>query len=210
MDSAGEWIIASEVSLAQPWRGTEKLGRMLASVIQESLDVDSAISIENTPVIVCFAERGRPGRIEGLNDRVLAIAQSQLGFNLHPSSMSLSQGRVGIGVALREARRLLYEQREQAVIIAGVDSYLSAKTLMGFEQKNRLLTEENSDGFIPGEAASAVIARKPKASATRQLIVAGLGFGVERATIESDSPLRADGLRESDKELIDRSKGGSI
>lgn len=202
MDSAGEWIVASEVPLEQPWRGPEKLGRMLSSVIAESLDTDTSISNENTPVIVCFAERERPGRLDDLNERVLESTQKLLDFDLHPSSMTVSQGRVGGAVALREARKMLYEQQMPAVIIAGVDSYLSAPTLKGYEEKNRLLTAENSNGFIPGEAASAVIVRRPKPSAEPQLILIGLGFGVEKATIESEGPLRADGLVQAIKESL--------
>ncbi|MBT8399778.1 MAG: hypothetical protein KJO98_04820, partial [Rhodothermia bacterium] len=191
---AGEWIVASEVPLEQPWRGPAKLGRMLASVIQESFELDRSLRPETTPVILCFAERERPGRLDDLNDRVIAIAQQELDFDLHPSSLTITQGRVGAAVALREARKLLYEQRLPAVIIAAVDSYLSAPTLKEYEEKRRLLTAENSNGFIPGEGASAVIVKRPWPSKEPQLVLIGLGFGVEPATIESEEPLRADGL----------------
>ena len=194
MDSAGEWIVASEVPLQEPWRGPEKQARMLASVLEETFDTDPGLSPAETPVIFCFSERERPGRLDNLNERVLESTQRLLDFQLHSSSMTISQGRVGGAVGLREARKMLYEQRIPAVIVAAVDSYLSAQTLTAYEAKRRLLTATNSNGFIPGEGAAAVIAKRPRPSEYPQLILLGLGFGVEKSTIESEEPLRADGL----------------
>jgi 3-oxoacyl-[acyl-carrier-protein] synthase-1 len=202
IDSAGQWIIASEVSLDQPWRGAEKLARMLALVIEESFDSDPALLPSETPIIVCFSERERPGRPSRLNERVLDALQKLLDFDMQRSSMTVSQGRVGGAVALREARRLIYEQQSEAVVIAGVDSYLAAETLREFEEKRRLLTVENSDGFVPGEGASAVIAKRPRPSEEPQLLLIGLGFGVEEATVESEDPLRADGLVQAMKAAL--------
>lgn len=201
-DSAGEWIVASEVPLEQPWRGPEKLGRMLASVIDQSFGTDQAIDPVETPIIFCFAERERPGRIDDLNERILEASQRYLSFDMHRSSMSVSQGRVGGAVALREARKLIYEQPVDAVVIAGVDSYLSTQSLKGYEDKRRLLTADNSNGFIPGEGASAVIVKRPRPSANPQLVMVGLGFGLETATVESEEPLRADGLVQAIKESL--------
>jgi len=206
IDSAGEWIVASEVPLEQPWRGPEKLGRMLASVIEESFGTDQALDPAKTPIISCFAERERPGRLDDLNERVLESAQSLLEFDMHPSSMTVSQGRVGGAVALREARILIYEQRVAAVMIAGVDSYLSAQTLKGYENKRRLLTADNSNGFVPGEGASAVIVKRPRPSEDPQLVLVGLGFGIEKATVESEEPLRADGLVQAIKESLSEAR----
>lgn len=197
MDNSGEWIVASEAPMEQPWRGPEKLGRMLAAVISESFDRVPALRPESTPVILCFSERERPGRLDDLNERVIAAAQKQLDYPLSPASMTITQGRVGAVVALREARRLLYEQGARAVIIAASDSYLSAQTLNAYLDRRRLLTADNSNGFVPGEAAAAVIVTRTAPSESPQLVVLGLGFGVEKSTIESEEPLRADGLVEA-------------
>jgi 3-oxoacyl-[acyl-carrier-protein] synthase-1 len=175
---------------------------MLASVIQESFETDPDLVPADTPIIVCFPERERPGRMEGLNDRTLYAAQKTLAFEMHRASITVSQGRVGGAVALREARKMIYEEKFEAVVIAGVDSYLSAQTLTGFEDRRRLLTSENSDGFIPGEGASAVIVKMPRPSEDPQLVLIGLGFGVETATIEKEEPLRAAGLTEAVKSAL--------
>ena len=197
VDKSGEWIIASEVPLEEPWCGPEKLGRMLASVIAETFKADDALLPAETPVIMCFSERERPGRLEDLNDRIIEAAQRHLEFPLSAASMTITQGRVGAVVALREARTLLYEHESPAVIICAVDSYLSAHTLNAYIDKQRLLTADNTNGFIPGEAAAAIIVRRATASEERHLLVLGIGFGVEKATVDSEEPLRADGLVEA-------------
>ena len=194
MDRAGEWLVASEVPMEQPWRGPEKLGRMLASVIQESFASNPSLNPESTPVIMCFSERERPGRPDRLNERVVEATQRLLDYSLSESSMTITQGRVGAVVALREARRIIYEQHLPAVIIAAVDSYLSAPTLNAYIDKRRLLTSDNSNGFVPGEGGAAVVVGRPAASEEPQLVVLGIGFGVEKSTIESAEPLRAEGL----------------
>ncbi|MGV8597492.1 hypothetical protein ACV35V_34585, partial [Pseudomonas aeruginosa] len=55
-------------------------------------------------------------------------------------------------------------------------------------------------GFIPGEGAAAVLVPAACASEEPQLLCLGLGFGVEKATVESEGlPLRADGLTQAVK-----------
>lgn len=195
IDSAGEWIIGSEVPLEQPWRGPAKLARMLCAAVRESHEADASLEPGKTPVIVCVAERERPGRDRELKRRLMEEVSRELA--LPPDSITISQGKVAGVVALREARTMLYAKGHRAVIIAGVDSYLDGPTLAGYERKRRLLTADNSNGFIPGEGAAAIVVKRPVASDEPQLIVAGIGFGIEKATIDGEDPLRADGMVEA-------------
>lgn len=195
MGATGDWIVGSEVPWPEPCNGTAKLGRMLSAVVEESFAAHPALSPQDTPIIVCIAERERPGRPSNLKQAIVDALASELPW--HPESKVVSQGRVGGVVALREARELVYGGRHPAVVVAAVDSYLSGPTLSAYEEAGRLLTPANSNGFIPGEAAAAVVVKRPVADAERQLIALGLGFGVEPATVESDRPLRADGLVEA-------------
>jgi 3-oxoacyl-[acyl-carrier-protein] synthase I len=58
-----------------------------------------------------------------------------------------------------------------------------------------LLTSRNSNGFIPGEGAAALVVEMARPSEAPQLLCMGLGFGTEPAHVEAeDQPLRADGL----------------
>jgi 3-oxoacyl-[acyl-carrier-protein] synthase-1 len=64
--------------------------------------------------------------------------------------------------------------------------------LKSYEAKGRLLTEENSDGFMPGEGAGALLVGAPTGKAG--LLCRGIGSSFEKVHIESTEPLRADGL----------------
>ena len=96
-------------------------------------------------------------------------------------------------VALDQARRLLREEGRALCLVAGADSYLRAETLTAYEDRDRLLTGRNSDGFIPGEAGAAVLVGRAGRAAGPEFVCLGIGFGREPAPIESGQPLRADG-----------------
>jgi len=193
--SGGEWITGSEVPLEEPWRGIAKLARLLAGPLRECLDLIPDVPPERLPLFLCVAEEDRPGRLEGLGDPLFVQACDLLGVRFHERSRVIAQGRVGGGVALHHASRLIYEEAVPHVIVAGVDSYLVGGTLRAYDERERLLTPDNSNGFIPGEAGAALLVGPPGAG--RGLVCLGMGFAVERATIESEEPLRADGLTKS-------------
>jgi 3-oxoacyl-[acyl-carrier-protein] synthase I len=78
------------------------------------------------------------------------------------------------------------------VLIAAVDGLLSWQTLMHYDRVDRLLREDNSNGFMPGEGAGALLVGDPTGQA--ELLCIGVGFGREAACIDSEEPLRAEGL----------------
>ncbi|WP_124326155.1 hypothetical protein [Pseudomonas chlororaphis] len=198
IDRGGEWLIAASVPLEQPWRGRSKLIKMAARALAEALQSTPGIDPEKTPLLLGVAEADRPGRLDGLDLSLLHDIEHELGVRFHGSSNVIARGRVSGAVALLNARKLIYEQGHRHVLIAGVDSFLSGPTLAAFEERERLLTSQNSNGFIPGEGAAAVLVNAPTASETPQLACIGLGFGVEKATVEAeDIPLRADGLTQA-------------
>jgi|EndMetStandDraft_4_1072995.scaffolds.fasta_scaffold10973_3 3-oxoacyl-[acyl-carrier-protein] synthase I len=191
-DADGGWILAHEVELDQPLRGLPKLARMAAMAISEALEDIPPQEWREIPLIVCVAEAGRPGRLAGLDDRLFAGIEEELQARFHPSSAIVAHGRAGVGVALSHARELIHGQSVPRVVIAATDSLLNAATLRSLTENARLLTPANSNGFMPGEGAGAVLLGS--ASGADALLITGLGFGVERAHIASDEPLRADGL----------------
>jgi 3-oxoacyl-[acyl-carrier-protein] synthase-1 len=104
-------------------------------------------------------------------------------------------------VGIREASKLVNEQGFARVVLAGVDSYLVAPTVNSFDARRRLLTETNSNGFIPGEAGAAVLVGPDHGEPG--LAVLSLGLAVEKTTIESDEPLRGEGLASAYKQALD-------
>jgi len=197
-DKGGEWVMGSSVPLAQPWRGRTKLVKMASMAIRECLQYFAGVSVDiptDIPMFLCIAERERPGRLDGLEENLFGEIESELGYQFHPEdSRGIPLGRVSVAVALKHARDMLYGKQHPFVLIAGVDSLLVGPTLNAFEDHDRLLTSKNSNGFIPGEAGAAILVCKPGQAKGSKLLCQGLGFAVEEAAIESETPLRADGL----------------
>jgi 3-oxoacyl-[acyl-carrier-protein] synthase I len=193
MDSGGEWIIGSSVPMEATWRGT-KLSWMLASALEECICSDSRLRFEDIPILVCLAEKDRRGRFTRLDERISLEIQEELGIRFHTKSNFLNHGRVGLGIALQQAHGLIYRDNVSNVLIAGVDSFLVGSTLNAYEEQDKLLTSQNSNGFLPGEAAAAVLVGPALSAHAPQLLCLGVGTGIETATEASGLPLRADGL----------------
>jgi 3-oxoacyl-[acyl-carrier-protein] synthase-1 len=191
--SGGEWIMAHQVELAQPWRGLTKLAKMAALAIEEALQDLPRPQWSSVPLLLCVAEAERPGRMDGLDDRLFPQIQEELGARFAADSAIVTQGRVGVAVALLQARKLIAEGGHARVLIAATDSLLTWPTLGHYEREGRLLTERNSNGFMPGEGAGALLI-EPARGQAGELVCSGIGFGREAAHIDSGEPLRADGL----------------
>jgi 3-oxoacyl-[acyl-carrier-protein] synthase-1 len=192
MDSGGEWIMGCSVQLERPWRGGKKLATMGAMAIAECLADVPKSDWASIPLWLCVAEKSRPGRAEGLDDQLFLDIGQQLDARFSAGSAIVAQGRASVGTALYQARELVYQQNVPRVLIAATDSLLTWPTLSVYEQSERLLTSRNSNGFIPGEAAGAILVSRPTGES--QLCCTGIGFGAEPATVSSEEPLRADGL----------------
>ena len=194
IDEGGEWIMGVRVPLSQPWRGRSKLVQMVVPAIQECLEPFPDLSIEHLPLLLCVAEEDRPGRLAGLDGTLLMEIQVEIGQKFHESSALIPKGKVGIVAALRQAEQVIDSENVGACIIAGVDSLLIAETLKAYEEEGRLLNSKNSDGFIPGEAGTAVLVTKTLKTMEPSLHCLGMGFGQEEATENSGQPLKAEGL----------------
>ena len=192
MGGDGEWIMAHQVQLEKPWRGLAKLARMAAMAIEECLAEVSREKWPEIPLLLCVAERERPGRFQGLDEQLFFEIERLLEIKFSPDSIVVPLGSVSTAVALMQARKLIHERNIPRVLIAATDTLLTWPTLSYYEQDNRLLNQDNSNGFIPGEAAGALLLRK--CCGPLQLMCVGIGLGMEQAHIDSTEPLRADGL----------------
>lgn len=201
IDSGGQWIMAHQVLLEQPWRGLTKLAKMAVMAINEALADMPRSEWSQIPLLLCVAENERPGRLSGLDDELFLKIQTELDIQFPPQSAVIAQGRVSVAVALAQARMLMTQSGIQKVLIAATDSLLTWPTLSHFEQNDRLLTERNSNGFMPGEGAGALLVG-PATNEAGELLCTGIGFGREVAHIDSEEPLRADGLTQAIKAAL--------
>lgn len=189
-----------QVELGQPWRGLAKLAKMAALAIEEALAGVDRRQWDELPLLLCVAEDERPGRMAGLDDELIELVRQEMGVRFARPSAVVPQGRVGVAVALLQARQLL-NQGHPRVLVAATDSLLTWPTLRHYEREDRLLTERNSNGFMPGEAAGALLVAASHGQ-YGELVCSGFGFGREVAHIDSGEPLRAEGLTQALKAAL--------
>jgi 3-oxoacyl-[acyl-carrier-protein] synthase-1 len=145
------------------------------------------------PLLLCVAEAERPGRLEGLDDELFAEIEQSLGAQFAENSSVVAQGRVAAFVALLRARAIIGTRSAQRVLIVATDSLVTWPTLSVHERNRRLLTPDNSNGFIPGEGAGAVLVGAGQGG----LQCVGIGSATEAAHIDSEEPLRGEGLTQA-------------
>jgi len=203
VDSSGDWLIGSAVELEEPWRGITKLAKMAARAVCDCLVTPPGQEVGHIPLLLCTAEEDRPGRFENLDRVLLDGIERELGIALHPNSRVVAQGRVGGAVALLQARRMMQEGLCTRVIVAGADTFLVSATLAAYDKADRLLRPDNSNGFIPGEAAGAALLGAWEESSAASLLCRGLGFAREPASWDSGKPLRAEGLIQAIRTALD-------
>lgn len=200
MGRNGEWIMAHQVPLAKPWRGLTKLAKMAALAISECLADIPAEEWQHIPLLLCLAENERPGRLNGLDTELFAQIETELQARFSPLSGLIPHGRISVAVALQQARKLIADKGVSQVLIAATDSLLVGPTLAAYDEQERLLNNTNSNGFMPGEGAGALLLGYPNSK--NQLVCTGVGFGMETAHINSEEPLRAAGLTQAIKAAL--------
>jgi len=200
IDATGEWIMAHAVELENSWVGRTRLAKMAGIVIKDCLAEMPREQWASIPVLLCVAERDRPGRLDGLDDALFDEIQTELGLEAAPQSLVIPHGRASVGTALLHARRLIADGIASDVVIAASDSLLNWQTLSAYDRSERLLTPTNSNGFMPGEGAAAVLVSAARKEPT--LRVCGLGFAMEPATIDREEPLLGEGLANAIKNAL--------
>jgi 3-oxoacyl-[acyl-carrier-protein] synthase-1 len=191
---AGEPLLGCPVPFEEPLRGFEKLVTMASGALKECLQEAAPPKSARVPIALCVSEPERPGRPEDLAAQVMAGLRAVLEFPLDKDSTTIARGRIGLAHALRWAENLVYGEDVAGCAVVAVDSLLTGPALDEFEEQDRLLTPENSDGFIPGEGAAALFLTRPQKTPAPQLVCLGLGFGREEAPVGSGKPFRGDGI----------------
>lgn len=190
----GEWVLGCEVPLTAHLGGRAKLRALVEHASRECLAPLSHVRSTEILLLVVVAERSRPGRVDGIEGEVIGWIEAAMGTRFHSHSEVFSEGRVGGVSALARGAAWLREGVKYCVVV-GVDSYLRRETIADFAARRVIRTAENADGFVPGEAATAVLLGRH--GGEDSLTLAGFGFGQDPSTAENDEPVRGDGLTEA-------------
>jgi len=190
----GEWLKGASVLLPKAVGGVEKFPWMVTRAIHECFGSAPGLP-GDTAIALCVSEEGRPGKMTRFDERFFANVCARVpdAERLGPHRRLIARGALGGVEALQWAQQVLSAGDARFCLIAGVDTYLHGPTLAGYHAARRLVSETNTDGFLPGEAATAVMVAQAGTAAS-VLDILGIGWGRERATQDSGEPLRGDGL----------------
>lgn len=185
-------LTGAPIELPRKWIGDKRLAHLAAGAICEAFDATPEAR-GKTVLILCLPENERPGRPVRDNAALLRLIGEIVEVEPNLRSRIVAHGRPSGHVALDQARRLIAAGETPFVMVAGVDSYLTSPTISHYLKARRLLTADNPNGFIPGEAAAAVLCARPK---RHGFGLYGIGLAREAAFIynKEDLPLRADGM----------------
>jgi 3-oxoacyl-[acyl-carrier-protein] synthase-1 len=198
----GTLLAAGKVPLPQWWVGLGKLADLAAPAILECFQAAKPVPAANIPVLLGVAPPDRPFRFAELESQILPAIEHRLGSRLHPASRVISRDHISVVAALRDAGDLIANKKALYVVVAAVDSLLDQDLADYYLEKRRLLTPINSNGFSLGEAGSAVLVKAADAGPDGELQILGMSLGREKATIESEEPLRGQGLTQVIREAL--------
>jgi 3-oxoacyl-[acyl-carrier-protein] synthase-1 len=205
MGADGEWLIGGAVPLPRNWIGLKRMAHLAAGALSD-LKRQHHAALDGAPILLCLAEETRPGRPVPDPAALARLVAEILNLPALPRLQVIAHGRPSGFVALDRARRLV-AAGEDPVVILGLDSYLTAQSVAHYLGQNRLLHPGNANGFIPGEAAAAVLCT----AAQGPLRLAGLGLAREPAHIYnsegeggSSLPLRAEGMTRAHQIALDQ------
>lgn len=206
IDTAGEPMRVARA----PWldvdvEGVERYCELLLPAIDEALGPTLG-DLERHPARIGLSlalPPARPGQPTALGKNVLdAIAKRYAGVFVQ--ALSFEVGHAGGHLALDAAIKSCARQSFDACVVAGADSYLAPETLEWIEECEQLHGGgplNNAWGFIPGEAASAIVVATE--AFTRRLRidafgdVMSVGLGHETKLIKTDAVCIGEGLTQA-------------
>jgi len=198
---SGKRVRCARVWLPQRHAGTDLLADLLAPAVDECLAAAGRSDTENIPLLLGVAQSVRRGRPADVDQNLLRQIYQRIDApscalsRIHPGDQS------GCAFALLEAQRLLAGGYADRVLIGGVDSLLERRTIMAYAESRRLLTAANFNGFLPGEAGTAVmVASAPGEKGGLRIV--GTGHAEETATIEDTEALRGSALTSAIKTAL--------
>jgi len=155
----GKPIVGASVELLPfDMARSDRLLSLLTRALIDCVVKAGDIVLEQTPLMVVLPQGGAPGAcVELEGTRIFDALEQNLGWTFEKSlSRVFSQGVTGTAHAIGEAVQAAARTQVGASLVCAVDSLLDARVILEFENDGRLMSEDRSDGIIPGEAAACV------------------------------------------------------
>ncbi len=199
---SGAALLGAGIAEAEDYYGVARYSRIAALVIEE-LQSKRQIDLENIVIIFCLPSIDNlPSNNfhEAFNDQIVKYLDIQ---TISKDSLFYYTDHCSVVDALISTRKLISTGIEEVMLI-GIDTLLNARRITKYDYEyglSRLLSENNSDGFIPGEAGAGLILRQHNPNSTATCIT-GLGYGSESGSFGSDEALTGKGMTSAVLEVL--------
>src|SRR5260370_32160363 len=147
----------------------------------------------------------RPCRAPELEQTFIAGIRDQLPSTSTGGLTTYGIGRTGLLKALDRASQLFSNATATHAVVVGVDTFLRQRVVDAYIEERRVLTAKNSNGFIPGEAACAVLVAPISEGGDSEFRIIGWGEGLETGSILCDQPLTGNVLTGAVRGALHRS-----
>lgn len=191
--SDGQPIRVARLPDDKNW-GAKRQSQWITHAVRDCLAQAGPLKDAQQTLLILSAEPERPGIQERQAVEAALMSSQILPITLRPQQSQVWHlGRAGLPLLLAHAHALLQAGKAQQVLLVGFDSYLNPNTINHYLQSDRLLIPGNRDGFIPGEAAAAVLLEIAKPQVPG-LHITGWGEGVEDGRPDGSVPSRSLGM----------------
>jgi len=194
-------ILAQDEELGPQPSVCERMCELLRSAVREVLSSAGTLQSRTVQVFIGLPA-SRPGVRDDCRSRVCEIVHREVGTAFDITRVDVvEQGHASGLAALHEGAAAMRSCGDDLLLICGVDSYVDPDAIDWLEMNDQLHCERNPWGFVPGEAAAAVmLARAADAArfgACPMASVEGTAVARERALIKTSDVCVGRGLTEA-------------
>jgi 3-oxoacyl-[acyl-carrier-protein] synthase-1 len=151
--------------------------------------------------MVCLSGPDRGGLPDADARQVVSELPRRLGLSLERQPILTLEARTGTHNAIAETIRRLQARQVKRCFVLAVDSLVCEPTLRWLDERDRLRSARNIDGFLPGEAAACLLLERSADADLRGAKalahVTGVGFGREAHPRTGEANSTAQGLCEA-------------
>lgn len=143
--------------------GVARLAQLCAPAVVEALSPLRAGAPSRVHLLLGGAAPGTAAERAGPLDlaaHIAALAPEVTWIHHEPDP----RGHASALLTLARVRQLAAEDPEALFLVGGVCSHRDPETLARLDAQGRLLSDENPDGFVPGEAAAFCLVAGPRAA----------------------------------------------